>query len=561
MNARPLLDEVSDLNDALDVATAQWVAEHPAYGVLTSDLSGRVCGWNGWMELHSGRAATEVLGRPLLEVFPELAERGIARYFEAALLGHVGVVSQRLHGFLLRMPTDRGGDLFDCMQQSAQIAPLLSNGLVIGVIATITDVTDRVTRETELRTEIAEGARRLLGERTARAEAVASSLAKDEFLAVLSHELRTPLYAILGWAQVLREGHVAPQRVASGIAAIERNAQMQTQLIEDLLDVSRIVSGSLQIDSKPVSLRRPIEAAAALVAGSAATKGVLLSVVIDEDLPPVSGDGARLQQIVWNLLSNTVKFTPTGGDVSLHASSCEGSVVISVTDTGHGITAEFLPHVFDRFRQSDSSFTRAQGGLGLGLSIVKRLVELHGGTVTAASRGVGLGATFVVTLPALDPDRTPPPSIGISRFIADPTQTTIPLCGLRILFVDDDADGREVMALALSSEGAEVVVADSAADARAALVVFQPDVIVSDIGMPGEDGYALIRSIRRMTGSIASVPAIALTGFASLEDQRRAREAGFNAHLTKPVDIAVLVGHVAMQARRTDADGRSPRIA
>ena len=544
------LERPIDGSEALERATLRWTEGHSPCGVFTIDLLGRVRGWNHWMETHTGRLASEVVGRALVASFPELVTRGLAHYFDEALTGRVGLVSQRLHGFLLRVMTDSGGSRFECMQQSARIATLLDDGEIIGAIATITDVTDRVAREAELQAELVARGRRLESERSAHAAAAASNRAKDEFLAVLSHELRTPLHAILGWTQVLGEGRLAADQLAHGIAAIERNAQIQTQLVEDLLDVSRIISGDLRIDLRPVSLRRPIEAAVEVIRPAAEAKGIRLSVSIDEELGPVLGDAVRLQQVVWNLLANTVKFTPAGGAVSLVAAPDDGFVTLTVSDTGDGITAEYLPHVFERFSQSDNSATRLHGGLGLGLSIVHRLVELHGGTVTAASKGVGLGATFVVTLPRAEGD-TPFSAVVAPRAVADVGSSEAgPLAGVQVLFVDDDPDGREIMALALSLEGAAVVVADSAAEARVALMRLRPDVLVSDIGMPCEDGYALMRSVRAMTSETANVPAIALTGYASLEDRRRAREAGFDAHLTKPADLPALIAEVARLAGR-----------
>lgn len=547
------VDPPSALN-ALNAAALDWVKAHPPYGVVIIDMHSRVQGWNPWMVLHSGRAVNEVVGRHLIDVFPDLVERGLSSHFDEALAGHVRLVSHRLHGFLIRLPTDRAGGDFPCMQQSSQIAPLMCEGQVVGAIATITDVTDRVVRESELQSELIARARHLVDERAAHAEANASNSAKDEFLAVLSHELRTPMHAILGWAQVLGEGSVPPERLAHGIAAIARNGLLQTQLIDDLLDVSRIVSGNLAIDIKPVALRRAIEAAVCVIQPLADAKGVELVVSIADDLAPVLGDAGRLQQIVWNLLGNTVKFTPRGGKVSLTATSDATRVSITVVDTGQGISAAFLPCVFDRFRQSDSSKTRPQGGLGLGLSIVKRLVELHGGTVTAASRGAGLGATFVVTLPRGDGPPGGKPSVPPLSSSSRDMPHNAPLGGMRILFVDDDPDGREIMALALSLEGADVVIAESAPEARTALFSHRPDIIISDIGMPGEDGYALIRSIRHMSGPAAHTPAIALTGYGGLDDRCRAREAGFDAHLTKPADLGVLLSHV------TSLMGRSATV-
>ena len=310
--------------------------------------------------------------------------------------------------------------------------------------------------------------------------------------------------------------------------------------------MSRIVSGNLRIETKRVDLRRAIEAAVEILRPAAEAKKVRLSISIDPDLGPLVGDAGRLQQVVWNLLGNAVKFTSSGGEVTLIATSQERNVSLTVRDTGKGIEPEFIPHVFERFRQADSSATRPQGGLGLGLSIVKRLVELHGGSVTATSEGVGRGATFALTLPSADSD-------SCERGPSDPgasPRSAVSLAGVRVLVVDDDDDAREVMALALSQSGATVFVARSAAEARASLAGARPDVLISDVGMPGEDGYALIRSVRSSSPATADIAAIALTGYAGVDDRARAREAGFNAHLPKPVDIDVLVAQVAKLAPR-----------
>ncbi|GAC1394788.1 MAG: hypothetical protein NVSMB47_04320 [Polyangiales bacterium] len=535
----------SETSESLERAGRRWLEERPTQGVITCDANGRIRSWNRWLEVHTGRPASETLGRPLVEVFPELVERRLAHLFDEALAGQVRLLSQRLHGFLVRIPTHSGSTRFECMQQSAQIAPLAHEGRVVGTIATITDVTDRVSREADLQSEITARARLFADERAARTEADAANRIKDEFLAVLSHELRTPLHAILGWARLLREARVPPEKVAHGVAAIERNAMAQTQLIEDLLDVSRIVSGNLRIESKRVDLRRAIEAAVEIVRPMAEAKGVRLTVTIAPELAPMVGDAGRLEQIVWNLLGNSVKFTPPGGEVALDAASTDEGISMRVTDSGQGIAPEFLPHLFERFRQADSSATRPQGGLGLGLSIVKRLVELHGGTITATSDGRGRGASFALEFPhAAGSDSS-------EHGLSDPggaAPSTTSLAGVRILVVDDDDDAREVMALALAQEGATVLVAGSAVEARKTLAGAQVDVLISDVGMPGEDGYALIRSVRASFPGRDRIPALALTGYAGLDDRARAREAGFDAHLTKPVDLDALLAQVAQLA-------------
>jgi CheY-like chemotaxis protein len=399
-----------------------------------------------------------------------------------------------------------------------------------------------------------ENARLLEIERSARAEAERVSRLKDEFLATLSHELRTPLNAILGWTQILKRGGSSEQDVRRGLETIERNARAQTQLVEDLLDMSRIISGKVRLDVQPVDLATVVEAAVGAMQPAADAREIRLQQVLDPYAGPVSGDPGRLQQVVWNLVSNAVKFTARGGKVQVVLERVNSHLEISVSDTGVGIRPEFLPYVFERFRQADSSTTRTYGGLGLGLSIVKQLVELHGGSVRAKSAGEGQGATFIVALPlALVKHDTangvrhhPQSSGGPSRDFEIPSLT-----GVRVLVVDDDRDTRQLLAHLLTECEAEVVTAGSAAEALEELHRARPDVLLSDIGMPGVDGYELIRQVRELEGDLANIPAAALTAFARSEDRRRAMLAGFQLHLAKPVDSAELCAVVASLAGRT----------
>lgn len=375
--------------------------------------------------------------------------------------------------------------------------------------------------------------------RQAREEAEAANRVKDQFLATLSHELRTPLNAILGWAQLLRSRRQDEAGLNRGLEAIERNARAQTQLIEDLLDVSRIASGRLRLELRPVEPAEAIEAALSAVLPSAGAKGIR----IERSLAatgPVQGDPGRLQQILVNLLSNSVKFTPAGGLVDVSLEKSGERAVIRVRDTGQGIAPELLPYVFDFFRQGDASTTRRQGGLGLGLAIVRQLVALHGGTAKAESPGPGLGATFTVTLPLALHDRKEDSADAPDTAAGHLPEPRPPLAGLRILTVDDDLDTLEMMSELLSLRGAEVRSASSAADALAALGFFAPDVLVSDISMPGRDGYELIRDIRARGWAPEALPAVAVTALASSEDRRRALDAGYQVHLGKPVDPAEL---------------------
>jgi len=360
--------------------------------------------------------------------------------------------------------------------------------------------------------------------------------AKDEFLATLSHELRTPMTAVLGWARMLKMG-LEPNDVQEAVDAIERSATVQMGLIEDILDMSRIMAGKMRIETAPVDLRSVADAAVATVRPVAAAKNVEILTSYPSDPPPVAGDSARLQQVIWNLVTNAVKFTPGGGTVIVRLSSVNGSLVLSVRDNGIGIPRGFLPHVFEPFRQQDSSTTRAHGGIGLGLAIVRSLVELHGGRIMAESEGEGRGATFTVALPAMDAIRR-----GAGGMHADPATLELPsLAHVSVLVIDDQAAMRDVVGAILRRAGAQVTTAGSVAEAFALLETQRPDVIVSDIAMPVEDGYQFIRRLRHAG---RRTPVIALTAFGGPDDERHARSAGFDAYLKKPVDPAALANAV-----------------
>ncbi len=384
-----------------------------------------------------------------------------------------------------------------------------------------------------------------------RAEAEQANRLKDEFLATLSHELRTPLTSMLGWARMLRSQKLDEAAKERAIETIERNAKSQAQLIEDILDVSRIITGKLRLNVRPVEVNAVVEAALDALRPAAQAKSIFLNYIPDRAVNLVSGDADRLQQVVWNLLSNAIKFTSNGGSVFVVLESNNSQVEISVTDTGKGISREFLPHVFDRFRQADGGSTRSHGGIGLGLAIVRHLVELHGGTVCATSEGEGKGATFTVTLPLLEGKKenfSLPPSPTLPL----PLSSSLPLSGVRVLVVDDDADARELIGMALESSGAEVKTAVSAAEAIAAIGDSMPDVLLSDIEMPHEDGYTLIRKVKAIAEQLGKqIPAAALTAYARKEDRQRALQAGFQLHVPKPIDPAELVAVVASLAGRT----------
>ncbi|MBD1930489.1 PAS domain-containing protein [Trichocoleus sp. FACHB-69] len=403
-----------------------------------------------------------------------------------------------------------------------------------------------------------ENARLYEAEQNARTQAEAANRVKDEFLAVLSHELRSPLNAILGWAQMLRSRSFDQKTTFRALDTIERNAKLQTQLIDDLLDISRIIQGKLSLNVSQVDLVSPIEAAIETMRLAAEAKSINVKFsILDSELQVnknpksqipnpkflVAGDRNRLQQVIWNLLSNAIKFTSSGGIVEIKLEAIGSNTQIQVKDTGVGIDADFLPHVFDYFRQADSKITRSFGGLGLGLAIVRNLVELHGGTVSAESLGVGLGATFIVQLPLIKDE-----SISKDEFNSSliPDFSSLPLEGVRILVVDDEADTREFLTFALEEYGAETIVAASAAEALKALELYNPDVLLSDIGMPEEDGYSLIRKVRSLSLERGgSIKAVALTAYAREEDQERAISAGFQMHVAKPVEPAELVAAVS----------------
>ena len=379
----------------------------------------------------------------------------------------------------------------------------------------------------------------------ARADAETANRLKDEFLAMVSHELRTPLSALLGCAHLLDRGQLDPAQTMHAIHVIERNARAAARIIDDLLDVSRIIGGSIRLDRQPVDLSAVVQEALDALRLAADAKAINV-IVIDHAAPaPVAGDSLRLTQVVENLLSNAVKFTPPGGRIEVRLTSAGPQVEIQVADTGQGIAPEFLPHLFERFSQAKMVSTR-QGGIGLGLAIVKALVEGHGGSVHADSPGVGAGATFTVRLPVLSPAELA--RLERVRVADTPAAGPARLDGLKILLVEDDTDTRDVLGLILEIAGAKVEAAGSVRRALPALDDFRPDVLVSDIGMPDEDGLTLIRHLRAREGDGGHIPAIALTGYVTSEDSARLRAAGFQIHVRKPVEPDELVATIASLA-------------
>ncbi len=525
--------------------------------VITTDREARVTFLNPVAETLTGWTSQAAQGRHLDEVFRLVNEdnrQPVSNPCDKVL--HSGaVVGLANHTALVardgseRPIADSAAPIFDDRQN------------ILGVVLVFRDVS--AERSTQLEQRAAERDREQLleSERAARAEAERATRLKDEFVATLSHELRTPLNAILGWTQLLRRGPPADATVlARGLEVIERNTRLQAQLISDLLDVSRIVSGKLRLELELVNLGAVIDAAVETVREAAVTKKVELKQVKDPDVPPLVGDHARLQQIVWNLLSNAIKFSEPGAAVTVTLSRQDVAAVLTVSDQGVGIKPEFVPFLFDRFRQADSSTSRRFGGLGLGLAIVKQLTELHNGVVAARSAGEGQGATFTVRLP-----------LGVAREESAPDRGggngKDPLAlagagrldGLRVLVVEDDDDTRELVTRLLAESGAQVSTAAAASPAIERFQADGADLLISDIGLPGEDGYSLIARLRALEGSNgASVPAIALTAFARSEDRTRALQAGFQAHLAKPVEPAELLATVASFASMLRSRAQPP---
>jgi signal transduction histidine kinase/CheY-like chemotaxis protein len=469
----------------------------------------------------------------------------------AALL--VALLSGRLVGRAISAPIlDLAGTARAVSERGDfSVRALPRGGDEVGVlVATFNKMLDGLQRrDAELRRIQAELEQRVEERTGLLREAEDANRLKDQFLATLSHELRTPLNAIVGWTTLLMKGNLQPDAAARAVTVIDRNARAQTKLIEDVLDVSRIVSGKLRLNVHALDLTGVVKAAAESVSPAAAAKRIRMKLLLEAGTGPVSGDFDRLQQVVWNLLSNAIKFTPAGGAVSVRVEEGDGNVSIVVRDDGAGIAPEFLPHVFERFRQADASTTRAYGGLGLGLAIVRHLVELHGGTARADSDGPGRGATFTVALPLL----TDAPTLPARGYRAGSAAAAPDLHGLYVLVVDDEVDGRSFVEVALAGHGAEVKGVGSADDAMAALVGRVPDAIVCDIEMPGRDGLDLIREIRLLPAARGRIPATALTAHVRPEDRVQSLLAGFQAHLDKPVDPLELVVVVAGLTRAAGA--------
>jgi PAS domain S-box-containing protein len=514
----------------VESAMLEWAQNHGDRGVFTTDTELQIKSWNSWLANATGITPADAIGQPLLELVPSLVERGLDQAYREALAGQVKVLSHSLHRYLL--PSAAGGEQ---MPQRGQISPLSVDGRIVGTLTLVEDVSERVATERELRARIAAAER-------ARVIAENASRVKDEFLATLSHEIRTPLNAVLGWTQILQSRDFDKATVQRAIEVIDRNASAQLTLISDMLDMARIATGKVRLEIVDLDVATIVGSALDAVQPAATAKNVRLTTDFADDLPTIRGDRDRLLQVVWNLLSNAVKFTDPNGQVAIRAQAAGNVVRITVADTGHGIPAPFLPQVFERFKQADASSARRHGGLGLGLALVRELVEMHGGSVNAESPGVGHGSTFTVTLPIAPRVQAPAP-------IATAAATMPSLGGIRVLVVEDEADAREILVRSLTDVGASVKAVTSAREALNALRDADgapTDVVVTDIGMPGYDGFSLLQELRRLPEERGGrVPAIAVTAYATVEDRRRALEAGFVAHIAKPFAPSALITTIA----------------
>jgi PAS domain S-box-containing protein len=520
--------------------------------IISKTLDGIITSWNQGAERIFGYSADEVIGKPVtILIPPDHADE------EPAILARLRAGKRIEHYETVRVTKD--GRYIDI---SLTVSPIAGpNGQIVGASKIARDITEQRQARKAL-DEAYALAKHAQGEAEAAAtenerlyrQAEESSRLKEEFLATISHELRTPLSAVLGWTRMLRMGQLSEADRAKALDTIERNARAQAQLIDDLLDVSRIVTGKLRMDVRPSDPHSFIDAAVEAVRPAAEAKGVHVQKVIDTGAVAIPGDPVRLQQVVWNLLSNAIKFTPRGGHVQIRSERVNSHLEIIVADTGQGIAPDFLPHVFDRFRQADQKTSRQHGGMGLGLAIVRHLVELHGGTVRAASEGVGQGAIFTVMLPitpVYQVDSTGSRVHPGARDLLPALDRNDRLDGLRILVVDDEPDTRELLKKGLEYCGATVRLANSASDALAKLEKDLPDILISDIGMPGTDGYDLIRQVRNLPNEKSrKVAAIALTAYTRVEDRLQALRAGYDMHVPKPVELTELIAVAASVTRR-----------
>jgi hypothetical protein len=507
------------------------------YAIFMLDANGKVTTWNSGAERIKGYTASEIVGQHFSIFYPPEARESRWPEHELQVASEKGSFVDT--GWRLR----KDGTTF---WANVTITALRDDaGQLLGYAKLTRDLTDS-KRIQAMDTANQQHEEMLDAERSARMAAQRATRVKDEFLATLSHELRTPLSAILGWTQLLLRDD-APRGADAqkrAIEVIDRNARAQVQLIDDLLDLSRIMTGKLRLDLHQISFASVVEAAVDSAMPAADAKGIRLKAMLGAGRDVVNADGARLQQVVWNLLTNAIKFTPKGGQVQVLLQRVNSHLELSVSDTGIGIPGNYLPHVFDRFSQKDSSTTRSYGGLGLGLAICKQLVELHGGTIKAASQGEGKGSTFSVHLPLsiVQLEDESSPRIHPTTEVSPSENLSLPrLEGVHVFAIDDEPDARDLLRTVLEAQGAEVTSFASGEEALAALKKTKPTVLICDVGMPKMDGYQLIRTIRAAEARTDRIPALALTAFARAEDRKRSLVAGYQAHLAKPFDIGELI--------------------
>ena len=508
--------------------------------VIATDTNGAVTFVNPIAESLTGWKQEEARGQSLQKIFDIVNEETRAPVENPALraMQEGVVIGLANHTVLI---AKHGAET--CIDDSG--APIMdADGRLVGAVLIFRDITERRRVEQER-------AKLLASERAAREHAETASRAKDEFVAMISHEIRSPLTAIMGWTQMLKKGKLNEAETARAIDTIERNAKNQVQLVEDLLDVSRVITGKLRLNVQTVDPVQTIEAAIDSIRPAVEAKEILVHRDLEQSGSVVSGDADRLQQIFWNLLSNAVKFTPRRGRITLRLQRIKSNLEISVSDSGEGISAEFLPYVFDRFSQANLTSERKHGGLGLGLAIVRYLVELHGGYVRAESAGAGQGTTFTVTLPIMAAREEVRNAASYSSANYVSTLANARLDGLRVMVVDDESETLELLTAMLSQRGAEVKACASASEALNEIPTWLPAILVSDIGMPGQDGYSLIRLLRALSPEQGgTVPAVALTSFTRTEDRMRALSAGFQMHVKKPIDLDELITVIASLAGR-----------
>lgn len=549
----PLLDDESKIVGGLAVVsdiTARREAEsaaHSAYrqlafhvessplAVIEWDSDFRVSRWSASAERLFGWKAEDVIGKHVNEwqfVFADDVDA-------VALVTNRQREGVEVHGVQRNRNYTRDGSILFCEWYNSVLRD--DRDKLVSVLSLVLDVTSREKAEEER-------AALLIRERDARRHAEEADRLKDEFLATLSHELRTPLTSILGWASMIRNGEVEGSNATRAIETIERNARSQARLIDDLLDVSRIITGNLRLDLHPLNLAPIVEAALDALRPTADVKGIQLRTEFVSSDCLVKGDPNRLRQVIWNLLSNAIKFTQRGGTVLINLNCVGPTARLTVADTGEGISAEFLPYVFDRFRQAEGSISRKQGGLGLGLAVVRHLVELHGGTINAESEGLGQGSVFAVDLPLAQERRDPARAEERRREVERRRSRsgTVRLDGVHVLLVEDDDDSRKLLGTMLKRYGARVSSTKSAAEALNVFSHDIPDILISDIGMPDEDGYTFIKKLRALPPDKGGqTPAIALTGYASRKDKERALSAGYQQHIAKPIEQSDMIAAIA----------------